>query len=87
MADPTSTELNDFLGAKPVPRWRQRLKWVVVAVVLLLLIFALSRCFRGADGVSYATEPVNRGALTVTVSATGKLAPPTRWRSVPNFRA
>lgn len=75
MADPTSTELNDFLGAKPVPRWRQRLKWVVVAVVLLLLIFALSRCFRGADGVSYATEPVNRGALTVTVSATGKLAP------------
>jgi HlyD family secretion protein len=75
MAEPTSTELNDFLGAKPVPRWRKRLKWVVVAVVLLLLIFALSRCFRGAEGVSYATEAVNRGALTVTVSATGKLAP------------
>jgi HlyD family secretion protein len=75
MAEPTSTELNDFLGAKPVPRWRQRLKWVVVAVVLLLLIFALSRCFRGPEGVSYATEAVNRGALTVTVSATGKLAP------------
>lgn len=75
MAEPTSTELNDFLGAKPVPRWRKRLKWVVVAVVLLLLIFALSRCFRGPEGVSYATEPVTRGALTVTVSATGKLAP------------
>jgi HlyD family secretion protein len=75
MAEPTSTELNDFLGAKPVPRWRKRLKWVVVAVVLLLLIFALSRCFRGAEGVSYASEAVERGALTVTVSATGKLAP------------
>ncbi|MFZ3483821.1 efflux RND transporter periplasmic adaptor subunit [Sphingomonas sp. 3-13AW] len=75
MAEPTPTELNDFLGAKPVPRWRQRLKWVVVAVVLLLLIFALSRCFRGPEGVSYSTEPVERGALTVTVSATGKLAP------------
>jgi HlyD family secretion protein len=69
-------KLTEFLGEKPVPVWRRYLKWIVGGAVLLLLLFLLSRCvFGGAGAVQYATQPVERGNLTVTVSATGKLAP------------
>ena len=41
-----------------------------------MLLFTLSRCvFGGAAEAGYATAPARRGDLTVTVSATGKLAP------------
>ena len=40
------------------------------------LALLLSKCvFGGSDKPDYATVPVQRGNLTVTVSATGKLAP------------
>lgn len=71
--DPNLTE---FLGEKPVPVWRRYLKWIIGVPVLLLLLFLLSRCvFGGAGATEYATQDVQRGNLTVTVSATGKLAP------------
>ena len=45
---------------------------MVVVVVLGLLV---ARCFAPAPPPSYATQPVVRDELKVTVSATGKLAP------------
>ena len=44
-------------------------------VVLLALIFLLSRCFAGSGEGGYATETVRRGNLQVTVTATGNLQP------------
>src|SRR3954470_24496240 len=70
--DPTLTE---FLGEKPVPVWRRYLKYIVGGAVLLVLAFLLARCFGGSTAVEYATQPVERGNLPVSVSATGKLAP------------
>ena len=67
--------LTDFLGEKPVPIWRRYLKWIIGVVVLIALALLLTRCFGGSSAVEYATQPVERGNLTVTVSATGKLAP------------
>lgn len=73
MAD---TALDDFLGVKPQPTWRRWAKWALVAFGAVLLVLLLSRCvFGGAGETAYATVPVQRGDLTVTVSATGKLAP------------
>lgn len=67
--------LDDFLGAKPVPAWRRRLKWPLVAIGVVLLALLAWRMFSGEEKAQYATRAVERGNLTVTVSATGKLAP------------
>nr|MDQ2879084.1 efflux RND transporter periplasmic adaptor subunit [Pseudomonadota bacterium] len=73
MAD---AEIDAFLGAKPVPAWRRYLKWIAVAVGVLLLLLVVKSCVLGNGATaSYATEQVQRGNLTVSVSATGKLAP------------
>lgn len=72
MADQT---LDDFLGQPKTAAWRRYVKWIVGAVVIVLLILLATRLFGGSDKVQYATQEVQRGNLAVTVSATGKLAP------------
>ncbi len=72
MADQSTDE---FLGVKAVPAWRRYVKWVVIVLVLAGLALLLSRCFGGKDAVQYSTQAVRQGNLTVSVSATGKLAP------------
>ncbi|WP_271300355.1 efflux RND transporter periplasmic adaptor subunit [Sphingomonas sp. CV7422] len=71
MAEP----IDDFLGVKPVPVWRRYLKWVFVALGVVLLALLLKSCFGAKAEAGYATQAATRGNLTVTVSATGKLAP------------
>ena len=75
MADAATPKLDEFLGAKTVPAWRRYLKWIVLGVIAVVAVFALSRLFGGDAEAGYATRAVERGALTVTVSATGKLTP------------
>ncbi|MEG3087384.1 efflux RND transporter periplasmic adaptor subunit [Sphingomonas sp. PB4P5] len=72
MAD---TNLDEFLGAKPVPVRRRYLKWVLVAIGVVLLLLVAKSWFGGSDTVQYATDKVERGSFKVSVSATGKLAP------------
>jgi HlyD family secretion protein len=72
MADQT---LDDFLGVKPQPAWRRHGKWGGIALGILLLLAILYFSFGRSSEASYATEPVARGNLITTVSATGKLAP------------
>lgn len=71
----TEETLDEFLGVKPQPFWRRRLKWIIGIAVLLLLALLLAKCFGGSSGPEYATVKVDRGQLVTTVSATGKLAP------------
>ena len=68
-------QIDDFLGVKPVPAWRRYLKWVFVAIGVVLLALLLKSCFGPKAEAGYSTQAVDRGNLTVTVSATGKLAP------------
>ncbi|WP_404336561.1 efflux RND transporter periplasmic adaptor subunit [Sphingomonas sp. MMS12-HWE2-04] len=75
MATDPNANLNEFLGTPARPWWRRWLKWIVGAIVLLAIVFVLFRVFGGSTETQYATDDVERGALTVTVSATGKLAP------------
>lgn len=68
-------EIDEFLGVKPAPAWRRHAKWGAVAIGVVLLVLLAMRLFGGSAAIEYATVPVTRGDLTVTVSATGKLAP------------
>ncbi|HST37243.1 MAG TPA: efflux RND transporter periplasmic adaptor subunit [Allosphingosinicella sp.] len=74
-APPEKQELDAFLGAPAQKPWYKRPLYVVGIVVVLGLLFLLSRCFTGTAEGGYATETVQRGRLTVTVSATGNLQP------------
>lgn len=67
--------LEDFLGAPAAKPWYKRPLYLGGIVVLLGLIYLLTRCFAGPAEGGYATETVRRGNLSVTVSATGNLQP------------
>ncbi|QDX26237.1 efflux RND transporter periplasmic adaptor subunit [Sphingomonas suaedae] len=75
MADATNPKLDEFLGGKTTPAWRRHAKWIVLTLVVVAVIFGLWRTFGGGEQTGYSSQPVQRGSLTVTVSATGKLAP------------
>ena len=71
----TTTSTDEFLGVKPAPAWRRYVKWGLVALGVVLLALLARSLFAGDAAVQYATEPVAQGDLSVSVSATGKLAP------------
>ncbi|MEN2711235.1 efflux RND transporter periplasmic adaptor subunit [Sphingomonas sp. NPDC092331] len=75
MATDPNQNLDAFLGTPPRPWWRRWLKWGLVGIVVLLALLLLWHFFGSSSEVKYATDDVARGNLTVTVSATGKLAP------------
>lgn len=72
-AAPTDTDA--FLGVTPVAWWRRWLKWIVLGAVAAVAIVLLLMYFGAAPANQYISQPVRRGALQVTVSATGRLAP------------
>ncbi len=67
--------VDEFLGVKERPRWRRWMKYWLPAVIILFLIFAVSRCSGGGGEVSYITEEVTEDSLELTVTATGNLRP------------
>jgi len=68
-------DLDTFLGTKRRPWWRRNLRWILVALVVVVLGLLVSRCFAPKPPPNYITVPAEKGALSVTVSATGRLAP------------
>ncbi|HWL46605.1 MAG TPA: biotin/lipoyl-binding protein, partial [Sphingomonadaceae bacterium] len=73
---PAESDLDEFLGAQPESRHMIWLKRIAIAVIVIVAALLLWRCVRGpADEAAYATQAVERGDLTVSVSATGNLAP------------
>ncbi|SNS07981.1 HlyD family secretion protein [Sphingomonas laterariae] len=72
----TRSDLDEFLGVEPPSRYGRYLKWGAVGLGVLLALWIAWRMIAGSGGeVSYATQSVKRGDLTVTVSATGNLQP------------
>ncbi|RSY19506.1 efflux RND transporter periplasmic adaptor subunit, partial [Sphingomonas koreensis] len=75
MAEPANPKLDEFLGGKVTPVWQRYAKWIALVLVVIAMAFGIWRYFGSSEQAGYATQKVERGALTVTVSATGKLAP------------
>lgn len=82
MDQPTTTQptgapdLTQFLGVEPPSRRARLVKWGAVAVVVLVVALLAARwIFGGTPPAAYAVQPIERGNLTVPVSATGNLTP------------
>jgi HlyD family secretion protein len=52
-----------------------RSQWLWIAGGIIAVLVGVAMLFRGAPPVAYVTQPVARGDLALTVSATGTLAP------------
>ena len=74
-AESAGRSLDEFLGVPPPGPWRRRRKWIVAGAVALLLVLLLIWFLGNDDSATYATDEVQKGDLTVTVSATGNLQP------------
>lgn len=69
-----NADLSEFLGTKASPMRRTiRIGAVVLAPIVFGLI--MLRCTAPPMAAAFVTEPVTRGDISVTVSATGNLAP------------
>jgi HlyD family secretion protein len=67
--------IDEFLGQPPRSRWRRWRKWIFIGVPLLIVLLLLARCFQPAPPIHYATAPIVRQNLDVTITATGNLVP------------
>lgn len=72
----TAADVQRALGTATPRRtvWRSRWKWIALALLAALLAYGFF-ARNAAEKVTYSTEPVTRGDLTVTVTATGTLQP------------
>lgn len=73
--DDAGQNVDEFLGVTERPRWRRWMKYWLPALIILLLILAISTCSGGSGEVSYITEEVTEESLDLTVTATGNLRP------------
>lgn len=75
---PPSADLQSLIGVEAArPAWRRPSRWLLAAAVLLLLagLWWWQTSRTAAAPVHYVTEPVTRGRLVVTITATGTLQP------------
>ena len=71
-----TVDVDDFLGRKPRKPYVRYLSWAAGVIGLLLLAWIAYRVFGAGEAAPrFATAPVERGDLRVTVTATGNLAP------------
>lgn len=74
--DPQRRTVLDTLGSTPAPGHRRRRTLILVAAVVVVALGGWWLAARnGGDGQAWRTAEVHRGNLTVTVTATGNLAP------------
>lgn len=62
-------------GGRRRGRWARPVLWLLGLAVAALVVWAL---IAPQDGVDYVTEPVTRGPLVMTVTATGTVQPTTK---------
>ena len=79
-ATPTPPDIHDTLGLTPRGRRRRIGRWLFAALIIVALVgVGLRMRAAPAQSVSpYKTETVQKGALTVSVTATGELRPVTQ---------
>lgn len=73
----SAKDINEVLKLGERSTMRRALPWFVLALMMLMLATGVFMLFKPGEGsaVRFETVPVERGDLTVTVTATGKLEP------------
>lgn len=76
-AEPRAEDMSALLERESPSRHRKHVWWwIALGLVLLAASLLLLRAFRGSgEATRYRTSPVERGSLTVLVTATGTLEP------------
>jgi len=76
-APKSRSDLAGMLSSPATPRrWRRPLFWIGAAALVAVALLAWRWIGRdGAEAPGYVTQPVTRGSLVVTVTATGTLEP------------
>jgi HlyD family secretion protein len=67
--------VDEFLGTKPVPRWRRTMKYWLPGIGVVLLVLAIAQCSADPPPPEYITENVAQESLSLSVTATGNLRP------------
>ncbi|MFO6446272.1 efflux RND transporter periplasmic adaptor subunit [Erythrobacter sp. NE805] len=67
--------VDEFLGTKPVPRWRRWMKYWLPGLLLLVVVLLVARCTAEDPRPEYITEGVTQASLALSVTATGNLRP------------
>jgi HlyD family secretion protein len=65
--------VDEFLGNRPSAIWRQRLLWLLLAIVLIALVVLVGRFVNGGAPTRYATVTVERDDLQATLTGSGEL--------------
>ena len=71
----TSSELDTFLGTAPRAPWRRWLLWLAIALGVATLGQLAMRFANGGQAANYASTPVERGDLPVSIAVIGTLEP------------
>jgi HlyD family secretion protein len=61
------SELEDLLGGTQQPRWRRYAKFWIPALIVLVILLAVSRCAGGKTGPEYVSEAVVQRPLEIAV--------------------
>jgi HlyD family secretion protein len=67
--------VDEFLGTKPVPRWRRWMKYWLPGIGVVLLILTIMQCTAEPPKPDYITEAAAQESLDLSVTATGNLRP------------
>ena len=93
-----SPGVDEFLGTKPVPRWRRWMKFWLPALILIVVVLGIAQCTAEAPGPDYITEPVTQASLALSramvekgpyvryVWTLAQHASPARWPGDPILR-
>src|SRR5690606_39174201 len=65
--------VDEFLGNRPSAIWRQRLLWLLLAIVLVALVVLVGRFVNGGAPTRYATVTAERDDLQATLTGSGEL--------------
>lgn len=71
----TPDDIGEYLDSGKPPKWYKRKRVWIGVILVLVLLFALSRCNGGDEQPNYITAAVEERSLDLTVTATGNLRP------------
>ena len=74
-APPVDTSVDEFLGMSRGPMWRRWLKWLAIAIAVVVLTILIGRFVSGGVATEYLSEPVVQADMQLKMFGSGRLQP------------